>query len=931
MNEKRYNPMAVIKALLAASCIVTCMDTSARRLVWLGNADSSWKDTSLWYVQSPWGKADSYPGSGDEIVVATDHPLVLDATNADDLEVLNGSKGVCLPETTSLFRIIAANDSPVTVSVPIVGGYDVDEGNVEKGMLVISGSGTLHLTAKGMKNYYMRLFTINGANVWLPQDSNLDLGQYKLGSTTVSNSASLHLPTCHNGSLNLGNNFVEICELYGDGTLTASEGTQVRFTGKNGVFAGVIDADINLFNGGRQMLTGTNSVMTRFTRTYGANRKLATDKGVIGVMKFGNPGEPSSIGTHGQFKADVYGGTYLYLGKGEETSKGFYFGGNANGYNTLDGGATGGLVFTGTGGFRVNSGDKYNCVVCLSGSNSVPCVIDGQFNEDNSSYHVSVMKNGTGTWRFSDPTLRGVAIGDYRSFRGSISVDEGVLQFDTIAPAGEYCSVGCASVLKGGVLGEWANLPDVDWAFSLGGMNSTLNDMAEGTLEYTGTQTGLCDGRRVRLESDGRFRANGPKKMRYRMSETTSARSKTLSLDGEASVTNEVRGVFDTAEHPVSIVKEGGGTWLLGGKSPLHGDLKVKGGKLIVENYPLGSQYTWFKFTIKNLFDPVNPSAVKVTSSVRFLGLYDADGLCQTANTKCAEDMRAAAIEPGEAGYATMRKFSKGVYSSVPNDHNPTNMFRSSPVYDTNPYNLSGNNTGYYPRLADETTWIPMVVRLTNGAPAVASYDWAITYGFTETSAGFHWTPNIWSLEGSVDGTHWEDLNPSGGNFSITTNDYPHLGKNRSFVYSGKTMDDANFTTRSGKNAYWHEGGFAIRGTSTNSYITLSSVRSVQVDGGATLEVDGDVTFSSLVVDVSKGGGTIKGGTFSADGMVQIENHLAGGGTQSIPFDLSGTTSPENISRWSVKIGGELKRSWRARYASGRLTIYPAGIVIVIQ
>lgn len=931
MKKKTSMYMAVVKTLLTAGCILACMDVSARRLVWLGRADSSWKDASLWYVQNPWGKAGSYPGSDDEIVVPIDHPLVLDATNADDLEVLNGSKGVCLPEVTSLFRIIAANDSSVSVSVPIVGGYNVDEGDGEKGMLEISGSGTLQLTAKGMKSYYMRLFIVNGSDVWLPQNSDLDLGQYKLGGTIVSNSASLHLPTCHNGSLNLGNNFVEIRELYGDGTLTASEDAQVRFTGSNGVFAGILDAHIRLFNGGRQMLTGTSSTMTLYPRAYDAKQKLATDKGVIGVMKFGNPGEPSSIGTYGEFRADVNGGTYLYLGSGEVTSKNFYLVGNANGYDTFDGGATGGLTFTGTGGFRASSGDKYNCVVCLSGSNTVPCVIDGQFNENNSSYLVSAMKKGVGTWRFSDPTLRGVAIGDYRSFRGSISVDEGVLQFDTIAPVGEFCSVGCASVLKGGTLGEWAKLPAVDWAFSLGGMNSTLNAMAEGTLEYTGTQTGLCDGRRVRLEADGRFRANGPKKVRWRIADTTSARAKTLSLDGEATVTNEVRGVFDTAEHPVSIVKEGGGTWLLGGKSPLHGDLKVKGGRLIVENYPLGSKYTWFKFTIKNLFDSVNPSWSKSTASVRFLGLYDVEGRCQTLGTKCAEDMRAAAIEPGEAGYATMRNFSKGVYSSVPNDHNPTNMFTYTSVFDTLPYNLAGTRGGYYPRLDDKLSWIPIVVRLTNGAPEIASYDWSITYGFIGTPGGFHWTPNVWSLEGSVDGTHWEDLNPSGGNFSITTNDYPHLGTNRSFVYSGGSMNAANFTTRSGLNAYWHEGGFAIRGTSTNSYITLSSVRSVQVDGGATLEVDGDVAFSSLVVDVAKGCGTIKGGTFPADGMIQLENHSAGGVTLSMPFDLYGTTSPENIARWSVRIGSEVKRSLRARYAAGRLTIYPVGIRIVVR
>ena len=924
-------------ALLATACALAGTDVFARRLVWTGNANDSWKNTSLWYVQSPWANAGSYPGADDDIVVSINHPLVLDTTNADNFEVLNGSKGVCLPEPTSQFRIIATNESPVTISVPIVGGYNVAVGDPSYGMVEISGSGTLYLTATGMRNYHTRIFTVNSAKVWLPQNNDLELSQYFLGNTTVSNGATLHLPTCHNGGLNNGNNYVAIRELYGDGTLTASENTEVRFTGTDGVFAGVLDTEIKLFNGGKQMLTGTNSVMTRIQLVYNAYQKFATDNGVLGVMKFGKSGEPSSIGTSSQFGANVRGATYLYLGQGEETDKRYNIFGTDAGYDTLDGGATGGLVFTGTGGFRAVSYPKYNCVVCLSGSNTVPCVIDGQFNENDTSYHVAILKKGTGTWRFSDPTLRGVTLGDYRSIRGSISVDEGVLQFDTITPRGEYSSIGTASLLKGTALGEWDNLPYVDWAFSLGGTNSTLTGLAEGTLEYTGTTTGLIEGRRVRLEADGRLRANGPKKLRYRMAETTSARAKTLSLDGEALVTNEVRGVFDTATHPVSIVKEGGGTWLLGGKSPLHGDLKVKGGKLIVENYPLGSQYTWFKFTIKNLFDPVKPSSSKVTASVRFLGLYDADGLCHTANTKCAEDMRAAAIEPGEAGYATMRKFSKGAYSASTapqHNHNPTNMFRYTPVYDANPYNLSGKNSGYYPRLAEETTWIPMVVRLTNGAPAVASYDWSITYGFeSDNKGGFHWAPNIWSLEGSVDGTHWENLNPDGGDFSITTNDYPHLKGDVYFVYSKGYMGSANFTTRAAGNAYWHSGGFAIRGTCTNSYVTLSSVRSVQVDGGATLEIkgEGDVTFSSLSVDASKGCGTIKGGSFAADGTVSLENYPKDGMARAMPFDLSGTTDAENISHWNVEVDGAARSRWHVKYADGQLTIFPPGMNINIS
>ena len=411
------------------------------------------------------------------------------------------------------------------------------------------------------------------------------------------------------------------------------------------------------------------------------------------------------------------------------------------------------------------------------------------------------------------------------------------------------------------------------------------------------------------------------------MADTTSARAKTLSLDGESMATNEVRGVFDTAANPVSIVKEGGGTWLLGGKEPLHGDLKVKGGKLIVENYSLGAKYTWFKFTVKDLFDPVIDSS-KRTVSVRFLGLYDADGRCQTLKTMCSEDMRSASIEPGEAGYATLRKFTRGAYYTG-HDHNPTNLFRTNPVFDLNPYDLTGRNNGYYPRLDTPITWVSVVVRLTNGAPAIASYDWSNTYGFTGgNKGGFHWTPNVWSLEGSVDGVNWEDVNLDGGDFSITTNACPQLKDGGYFIYSRLAMSQSNFNSRNGNNAYDHSDGCAIRGTATNSYVTLSSVRSVQVDGGATLEVNGDVTFTSLVVDASKGCGTVKGGSFPSDGTVQVENWTEGDKAKTMPFDLSETTSPENISRWGVAIGGAVRSRWHVKYANGQLTILPPGMTV---
>lgn len=922
------------RKLMAAICVAAAVFAAkARNLVWTGDVGDSFTAPNKWSIQDTSTYSTTPPGPDDKIVIGIHKPITVDISDETNLGVVNGCLGICLAETTSKCYIVAPEGYDRSITVPIVGSYNTAKGDLSRGQLFVSGPGTVRLCATNMYSYAMSTMDIyGGAKVYLPQNQDLLLSLYRLGDIAISNSATLYLPARHNGSLNNGANYVQMDSLFGDGTMSALEVTELRFNGSRGVFSGVLDTNVRLFSHGRQMLTGTNSTMNRAAIVYNSYKKWATSNGVLGVMSLGKSGEASSVGTVGYFSINVHGGTYLYLGEGEEVTKYFRPYSATDGYNVIDAGAHGGLVFTGGGGVLNTepsvSKPTANCIIGLSGSNTTACVFRGRFTEsaaNGTRYYLStVVKKGTGTWRFADPALDGLNVPDYRNFRGSISVDEGVLQFDTIAPTGEYCSVGIASELKGPNLGVWTNLPNVDWAFSLGGTNAALNALAEGTLEYMGAKAGLCDRRRVRLEADGRFRANGPKKIRYRMAAKTSERAKTLSLDGASMATNEVRGIFDTAAHPVSIVKEGEGTWLLGGMSPLHGDLKVKGGKLIVENYPAGSQYTWFRFTVKNVFDPVSGS--KGCVSVRFLGLYDANGRCHTVKTACAEDMRAAAVEPGEAGYDTTRKFTRGSYYTG-HDHNPTNLFRTNPVFDLNPYSPT-DSSGYYPRINNALTWVPMVVRLTNGAPEIASFDWSNTYGFTGgNKGGFQWTPNVWSLEGSVDGINWENVKLDGGDFSITTNDCPQLANGAYFIYSGLAQSQANFNTRNGNNAYYHTGGCAIRGTCTNSYVTLTDVRSVQVDGGATLEIEGTsgVTFDNLTVDASKGCGTITGGAFAADGTVEIEN-WQGHDAKSMGGDLTGAADAANISRWSVKVGGVERSRWHVKYSDGKLTVFPPGL-----
>ena len=105
----------------------------------------------------------------------------------------------------------------------------------------------------------------------------------------------------------------------------------------------------------------------------------------------------------------------------------------------------------------------------------------------------------------------------------------------------------------------------------------------------------------------------------------------------------------------------------------------------------------------------------------------------------------------------------------------------------------------------------------------------------------------------------------------------------------------------------------------------------MQVDGGATLEVNGDVTFSSISVDASRGCGTIKGGGFAENGTVHLENFVSTPTpVQRFPLALDGVSGAGNVSSWGVSIGGVAKPTWHVKCSGDELLICKPGCSIVI-
>lgn len=179
--------------------------------------------------------------------------------------------------------------------------------------------------------------------------------------------------------------------------------------------------------------------------------------------------------------------------------------------------------------------------------------------------------------------------------------------------------------------------------------------------------------------------------------------------------------------------------------------------------------------------------------------------------------------------------------------------------------------------------------------------------------------PCRWSLEGSVDGLHWEDVNPDGGDYVITTNDYDAVAKDGFLIRKNVLF--------SGAHARSNTAGWPIRGTSTNVFARLSHVRSVRVDAGARLVLDGPaLVVSRLRIDADAGVGTIQGVTFAETGTVELEGYVSE--AKALPCDWSATDGAANVATWSVKVGARAQTRYRVKYVDGAVVILPPGLTV---
>ena len=867
---------------------------------WVGGETGSWADSKSF---SPEGN----PGAEDDVLLPKNVVVKLNAKDDAEWEAFNRIRRVRADDDCFLEVDIGENDREMQCAFT----FQAHEGR-NRGKLIKKGTGSLWLmsarpefkSSNGIhQDYYANFDVVQGA-LKFPQNA-VDGMDVKIGDVCISNNAAFYTLATSDDAL--AHTYVR--ELWGEpGSLVTNtapiENSKNQMLWSNGdkvsIFAGRLCAPIRWRSGGYVHFTGVeNTIVNTFTQSDNVGKGMSGQH--AGIAKFGKKGELSSIGTSGSIYARENGGAFKYIGTGEETDVDFEIGSEVNfpypGF--LSGGDVGGLIWGGLW-YPTAGACQQRLVICGDGmkTNVMKGAIQSR-HYDGEYYSFFIRKQGQGTWRIEDSSKGNDT---YYQMRGVWGVDEGTLQFTSLAEKGFLSSLGLATELYGDYCGAKDDSQRKSYAFVLGG------DSTEGALEYVGSRDEFCSERNAWLYGDGAFANNGSSKIRFRGVSSVAEREMPVSravkftVRGESIAENEILDITDSAERPVSVVKEGSGTWVLGGEQSFRGTLDVKGGKLIVRR---PETYTWHRWTITSKVGTGDGN--NLYFELQEFGLFGEDGKRKNLDLKYIDNY--AALKPGEVAFGTDKLprtnsgSLEGLFDDLKTDPGWRGIMRSA--------NATGGSER--PEKEKPLSWMPIVMRLPDGAGEVKSYD------IVHYQASTH-VRSIASyfVDGSVDGVHWDRLS--------TVDPVGEVGAN-DWEFRGTDFD------KGGEREKVHKNGREIASAPAKLFDVLNNVKSVSVDSGAELVFDGDITIPALSFDCASGGGTFRGCKFAVDGgSIDIVNVPDGSTKIDFGWTFNGCSGVENIKGWAVlQDGVETSRYSISVQGGNKVVAVRTGLRMVIR
>ena len=828
------------------------------------------------------------PAAADVVLIPDGVTARILGADAASLTVINALERIIPLGSNSLLHVETDASHDVTLSIPVAWPVSkVSSAEAGYGEVVKKGDGRLVLTASD-PFAYCTSFTVEKGVLRLPETAKSGVA-YGYDTLVVSNGATLFTV----GSR--GYTFVR--ELLGSGLVTndCANVCNMQIWGGSAEAPVRVEATIGgnvcYYSPGIVDILSTNNTMSTDT----AVRRMSVDgtvrRGVAGLAKLGNSGSPGSPGKASYLCYAESGGAFRYLGKGEKTTKGLLFKNEDRfaGAGEFDGGPYGGLEFLSTA-WSARYGIR-NLV--LSGSNAVPCVVSSPINVNSTSAtnFITLTKRGTGSWRLAHSTQRNGLAG--------VSVEEGTLQVESIMEKGEMCALGPATNrYQAGYCGAVDPGKRADYSIALGAADS--GDVP--LLELVGTNGAWTAERDITLFGDARLKnsaANADGEalpMRISGISGASAGSKTLFLEGARTGVEDSVGTVSDGAGRVAVVKMGDGTWSLTGTNTFTGGLIVSNGTLNIIS-PSG-MYTWYRWNVKQIKN--GGGEIRMHE----FGLYDVDG--NRVNGNLARCRTYSAIRRGEA--AVQRQMTV-YYGEGQSSRELDNLFDDSSTT-TYWYFLDLTPGAKYPAKEVPESWYRVLMCLPAGAAEVASYDVA------PVNAGGNVVAVAWSLEGSVDGMNWDEVD---------------VVDSTPFTSDTKWM--ATKTDYTVGSATTHTGGRAIAGSTNKAARALSPECPVEVVRGAVLKCVGRAELANLAVDCGGAGmpGTLDGFMFAASGTINVRGVPNGGVELPLSFADTDASEVAKIAGWGLCVDGKPSSKFKIAMVGGKLRIFPVGTVFIVR
>jgi autotransporter-associated beta strand protein len=566
-----------------------------------------------------------------------------------------------------------------------------------------------------------------------------------------------------------------------------------------------------------------------------------------------------------------------------------------------DAGPTGGVTFNGDWiHIWGPSSGLMPEIVTLRGENTLPCIIAGSWIGDTETAATYIKKRGSGTWRFADNSER--------KMMGGIAVEEGVLQFDSIAETNENCSLGLATSLQLPYHAAYDESKNVDYAYLLGTKNTV------GTMEYTGTTVARCKTRPFAV--NGRGVINNASVLNLQLENAfagTSSDSILVLSAVENSVSNMFKRISDGSYGgKLSVEKQGKGSWMLKGAQTFSGSLSVKEGSLVIQNLP----YSWFKLVIKEK----NSNIADNNIGLQEIALYDSEGYRCNSNVtfvSSSTTSNSQRLSPADWRNLNVNEAAWDIngfywnYNDRDGDKLLDDKYTPSGCCIVRYPTLTGNAASI--ELTNPKTWLSFVQRLDPTKSLACAFDILALYTPNSSVTAHARIPITYSFEASSDGVLWDEVYKAN---KVATPEAEHWYSDSSEFVKG--------AVRKGK-------GFSFINEVIPADDVLANCSSISVSSGATLEAQGNVSLRTLSLDASENGnGTIKGFAFAKTGEIFIEN-MVGTGAKKINVVFDSCSDAANIEGWTLAVNGQVTTSYGAYLTDGGISLVPNGTVIIVR